>query len=110
MKAITTAELQNLKERGEAITLINTLPAESFAETHIPDSINIPRDQDDFAEKVEQAVGGKSQPIVVYCASEDCPSSTKAAKELESQGFTNVSDYEGGAKSWKQSGHELAHA
>lgn len=110
MKTISTADLRNLKDRGEPITMINTLPEEAFAESHIPDSINIPRDQADFAEKVEQTVGGKSQPIVVYCASRDCPSSTKAAKELESQGFTNVSDYEGGAKAWHDAGNELAHA
>ncbi|MFI4874507.1 MAG: rhodanese-like domain-containing protein [Blastopirellula sp. JB062] len=110
MKSISTDELRHLMQRGEAVTLINTLPAEHFAETHIPDSINIPLDSIDFADKVEQAVGGKSQPIVTYCASEDCPSSTKAAKALESQGFTNVSDYEGGAKAWKEAGLELSHA
>ncbi|PQO42976.1 rhodanese-like domain-containing protein [Blastopirellula marina] len=109
MKTITTDDLQNLKDRGEAITLIHTLSVDAFAESHIPDSINIPRDQMDFTEKVEQAVGGKSQPIVVYCASSECSSSTKAAKELESQGFTNVAEYVGGAQAWHESGHALEH-
>lgn len=107
MKKITTADLCDLRESGEAITLVNTLPAESFAQTHVPDSVNIPRQEADFTEKVEEVAGSKSEPVVVYCASESCKSSTKAAKELESQGFTNVSDYEGGANAWRAAGYEL---
>ncbi|REK18771.1 MAG: rhodanese-like domain-containing protein [Planctomycetota bacterium] len=88
-------------------TVINTLAPENFAQTRIPDSINIPQDQDDFAERVKEAAGGLEKPVVVYCASEQCQSSAKAAEKLDEAGFTEVYDFEGGAKAWREAGESL---
>lgn len=88
--------------------LINTLPEESFAETRLPKSVNIPLDRDDFVDRVEKEIGARNQPVVVYCASADCDSSSKAAHKLEEAGFTNVMEFEGGAKGWQEAGEQLA--
>ncbi len=107
MKTITATELKDRRTRGDKFALINTLSPDSFAKTKIPGAMNIPLEEDDFTRKVEQAVGGKDRPVVVYCASEQCHSSTKAAEQLEQAGFSKVTDFEGGAEAWKQAGESL---
>lgn len=108
MKTLSVQELKDRKQRGENFPLINTLSAEDFGKTKIPDSTNVPLESGDFVSRVEAAAGGKDQPVVVYCASEECQSSTKAAKKLEEAGFTEVYDFEGGAKAWREAGEPLA--
>ena len=100
MKTITTDELKALKEQNGDLTLVNTLSAGAFEGTKIPGAVNIPLESGDFAARVEQEAGGKTNPVVVYCASEQCNSSEKAAKKLEAAGFTAVSRYTGGAAAW----------
>lgn len=108
MKSIDFKQLKKLLEEGKNIPLINTLSEDHFENTQIPESINIPLESDDFVARVEQTIGGKDQPVVVYCASHDCPSSEKAAEKLEQAGFTQVYDFEGGAQEWLQEGQHLA--
>ncbi len=107
MQTISTQELLDKMERNENGILVNTLARDQFQKAHIPNSLNIPEQQPDFASQVEQAAGSKDQTIVVYCASEDCHSSEQAARKLEEAGFSNVYDYEGGSKSWSESGQQL---
>src|SRR5690606_27777104 len=110
MKTIDTRQLKQKIESGEEFVLINTLDEEHFDDTRIPRSINIPQSRDDFVEQVEKEASGKDATIVVYCASESCNSSTKGAQKLIDAGFRDVIDYEGGAETWKQAGHELVPA
>src|ERR1043165_4490332 len=83
MKTITTDGLKALKGQNGDLTLINTLAADQFEKTKIPGATNIPLASSDFAARVEQEGGGKDKPIVVYCASQQCNSSEKAAEKLE---------------------------
>jgi rhodanese-related sulfurtransferase len=101
MRTIKTSELQKMLDKDRDLTLVNTLGSESFAETRIPGAINIPQESQDFVTRVEQQAGGKDEPVVVYCASQQCDSSEKAAEKLEEAGFTNVLDYVGGAAAWQ---------
>lgn len=107
MKTITTEDLKALKDQNKNVTLVNTLAAESFQKTMIPGAINVPLDSNDFAARMEHEAGGKNKPIVVYCASQQCDSSEKAARKLESVGFTAVSRYTGGAAAWQQEAEEV---
>jgi rhodanese-related sulfurtransferase len=102
MKTITTDDLKALKGQNGDLTLVNTLAADAFEKTKIPGAINVPLDGGEFAARVERATGGKDKPVVVYCASQQCDSSEKAAKKLEAAGFTAVSRYTGGAAAWQQ--------
>jgi rhodanese-related sulfurtransferase len=111
MKTVSYDQLKKMKDGKDEFVLIDVLPAESFNEAHIPDSINIPLKQADFVAQVEEAVGGKDKKVVTYCASFDCPASHDAAEKLEKAGFTNVSAYEGGVKEWlEKSGKRQAAA
>jgi rhodanese-related sulfurtransferase len=107
MKTITTEELKSLRKKGEAPALINTLNADSFEMTRIPGAVNIPKDESDFVGRVEKEAGGKHNPVVVYCANEQCNSSEKAAEKLENAGFTNVLRYTGGAAAWQEETQDL---
>jgi rhodanese-related sulfurtransferase len=107
MKAITTDELKALYAQQDTLTLVNTLAAGEFAKTKIPGAVNIPLDGDDFVFRTEQKAGGKDKPVVVYCASEKCNSSEKAAQKLEDAGFTDVLRYTGGAAAWQNEAEEV---
>lgn len=107
MKTITTEDLKVLKGQSGDLTLVNTLAADAFEKTKIPGAINVPLEGDDFAASVEKEAGGKDKPVVVYCASQQCNSSEKAAHKLELAGFTDVSRYTGGAAAWKQDTEEV---
>lgn len=108
MKLLTTDELQSLPGRSEEFTLVNVLPYAEFAKTRIMKAVNIPLDEPDFEKRVERANGGKARTVVTYCASEDCPLSTRAAERLEKAGFKEVLDYKGGIKAWRAEKHPIA--
>lgn len=103
MTPITVDQLRSMQDRNTDLILINTLPAESFEETKIAGAVNIPQDQEDFIDRVEQTVGGRGKTLVVYCADAECQSSTHAAHKLEHAGFDKVFDFEGGYQAWRQS-------
>jgi rhodanese-related sulfurtransferase len=103
VQTISQSELQEKQKSYDDVTIINTLPDEDFEKTKIPGSINVPQHNEDFVERVSAAVmNNKQAEIVVYCASKQCDSSTQAARKLESAGFENIFDYEGGFKDWQQ--------
>ncbi len=107
MIPLKTEQLKKMRARNADIPVINVLARESHAERHIPDTENVPGDDDAFVDKVEKLAGDKSRPVVVYCASEECTASPKAAKKLEQAGFAEVYDYEGGIEAWKKAGERL---
>jgi rhodanese-related sulfurtransferase len=107
MKTIGTNELKSLLDK-HGVLLVNTLAAESFEKTRIPTAVNIPLDDRDFVERVENEAGGKDKPVVVYCASQQCNSSEWAAEKLETAGFAQVLDYAGGFTEWQDEAAEAA--
>ena len=108
MKCLTAIELDEMQQREEDFLLVNTLAEEHFDKTKISGAVNIPQQDADFVERVEKQAGSKDRLVVVYCADRDCQSSAKAAEQLEEGGFTNVRDFETGAKGWKETGHRMA--
>lgn len=108
MNTLTANELERLKGDNPNIPIINTLSRDDFRNKHIPDSFNIPVSEKKFAEKVEQTVNSKSDPVVVYCANQKCDASPTAAKKLENAGFENVYDFEGGMQAWEDAGLPVA--
>lgn len=107
MKTITTDQLKQLRDKHADLTLVNTLGAESFEKTRIPGAINVPLNDNNFAARVEKEAGGKDKPVVVYCASQQCDSSEKAAKKLDEAGFTDISRYTGGAAAWLKEAEQV---
>ena len=100
----TAKELKQAMTSDRPPIVINTLGPESYRSRRIPGSINVPTDE---IETAKDLVPAKDEPIVVYCANEDCDASPKAAQKLESMGYTNVKDLEAGYAGWRQAGFEL---
>jgi len=102
MQTLNRKQLKDMLDKHEDIAFINVLHREDFNREHIPGSVNVPYDESDFAQKVEQIAGSKQRPVVVYCASKECNASDKAAEKLEKAGFSKVYDYEGGTADWAE--------
>lgn len=108
MKTIDAQTVNQIVDREKDSVLIDVLPEEQFKKEHIPGAKNIPLESSDFLQRVERLVGGKSDRVIVYCASQDCDLSPKAAQKLESAGYTNVADFIGGIKEWKDAGLKVS--
>ena len=107
MQPITRDELKRMNEtQHEDFVLINVLPQEEFKKAHIRTSVNIPANNEQFVEHVEEAAGSKERKVVVYCASG--MRSLLAAVTLQEMGFTNVKSMAGGFAAWKAEGREVA--
>ena len=74
----------------EGAQLVEVLPAEEYAEEHLPGAINIPLKQLD-ANSAAQL--DKARPVIVYCWDYLCDMSPRAAARLDSLGFEQVYDY-----------------
>jgi rhodanese-related sulfurtransferase len=107
MKKIKAQELKTLLQKNPKLKIINVLPEEDFEEEHIPHSLNIPVESEDFVEQVTRQLSNKDETCVIYCASNDCPASTEACKKLEKAGFKNVLDFKGGMEEWKAAGNQV---
>jgi rhodanese-related sulfurtransferase len=107
MQTLTHEQLKAMLDRHDDLVLINVLGQEPFEQAHIPGSYNIPVGERDFVERVEDTVGNKHSKVVVYCASFECNASPTAARKLEQAGFSQVYDFEGGTKDWREAGYPL---
>lgn len=107
MKTLTVKDLKEMRREHRDLNVINVLSPNAFERAHIPGSINIPKERDDFVDEVAARVSSKSDPVVVYCASSDCHASPTAGKRLEAAGFTHVFDFEGGIKGWQDAGQPV---
>lgn len=101
MKSIGTDTLEQIMKEQRDIPVINVLDEDQYRDRHIKGSINVPYSSENFTERVASVAKSKESPVVVYCASETCDASTKAAKTLEQAGFQRVYDFEGGTKAWQ---------
>lgn len=104
MDTITTEELEQLKESGKPFKLVDVLSTEHFQDEHIQGAVNLPLEN--IASEAMNRFDMEEE-IVVYCKDENCSASPKAAAKLESIGFQNVRDYEGGLKAWKEAGNKV---
>lgn len=108
MRIVSARQLFKMREEHDDFALIDVLETESFEREHLPGARNVPlRSPEDFAGRVESMVGGKHRAVVVYCASEECDASSRAAVALEEAGFRDVTDFEGGLSAWRAAGYEL---
>lgn len=108
VETVSADEVKRSIENDRA-AVVNVLPREYFEDEHIPNSINITYGEEErYLEEFKEF--DKDDEIIVYCASASCESSPEAAETLESVGFENVKDYEGGIAGWKDHGYEVESA
>lgn len=107
METINAEQLKQMRERNEDFVLVNTLDEAHFEKTKIPGAVNIPQSEREFVQRVQTQAGSKNKKIVTYCASTECKSSEQGAEKLEAAGFTNVYDFQAGARGWTEAGEKL---
>lgn len=107
MQTITAEELKKILTGDDRTPVINVLKPDDYEKRHIPSTINIPLDDQDFVNRVQERIEDKSRPVIVYCAKKACDASEKAAKQLERAGFTQVKDYAEGTEGWKSAGYRV---
>jgi rhodanese-related sulfurtransferase len=82
---------------AEGAQLVEVLPADEYAEQHLPGAINIPLKELDAS---TVAVLDRARPVIVYCWDSVCDLSPRAACRLETLGFEQVYDYVAGKYDW----------
>lgn len=102
MDTISREDLKAKLDRGDPFLLVETLPPESYEESHLPGAVNLPPDR--IRHDVEELLPDKSRTIIVYCGSPSCDASEKAGRALEEMGYESVLDYAGGKSDWIDAG------
>ncbi|TVQ33469.1 MAG: rhodanese-like domain-containing protein [Geminicoccaceae bacterium] len=106
MTDIDRDQVQRMMDEQAAV-VVDVLPPESYAESHLPGAINVPLG-DDFDTAIATTVANKAQPVIVYCWDESCPASPEAAARMEALGYTRVYDYVAGKADWLAAGKPVA--
>lgn len=86
-------------ERDADFDLVDTLPAAPYERHHLPGAIHIV--SDDIEDDAPRRLPDRDRTVVVYCGSESCQRSAKAAARLESLGYSDVREYVEGRKDWE---------
>lgn len=105
MRDVTASEVHRTIDREKEAVVIDVLSPESYAEKHVPGSINVPSEEPGFVERVREKVPSKETPVVLYCSGPDCQASPKAALRLERAGYQDVREFRGGLEEWESSGY-----
>ncbi len=109
IRSVKLARAHELWQQGETLFLDVRSP-EEFADLHVPRAINVPEEKIAHQQELEKAgILGlpRDRQILVYCNTEKCNSSLKAAKHLQSLGFTRVMAFLGGFQAWDEAGYEV---
>ncbi len=101
VRAIGIDHLRRMMESGERLVLLDVRSRSDYDKEHIKGARPLPLDEIDTKAK---AMLKPDDDIIVYCDSFVCSASTSAAKILGRIGYTNVRDYKGGIREWKQAG------
>lgn len=103
METITADELKEKLDEEEDFVLIDVLSGDSFERLRIPGSVNVPVPE--IEDDASKEIPSKESEVVVYCASEACRASPRAAAKLEEMGYENVVDFEDGLAGWEEAGY-----
>lgn len=102
-----TIDRETLKQKldnNDDFHLVEVLAEKEFNRLHIKGAEHI-----QFGEIAKEANQrfDKGDFIVVYCADKECKASPIAAEKLDSLGYTEVYDFEGGKEAWREAGYDM---
>ena len=98
---ITRDELAAAIETG-AVTVVDTLGGEYYAQQHLPGARALVLA--DVDAQVSTVLPDRDAAIVTYCSNPACPYSGQVADRLTSLGYTNVRKYREGIQDWAEAG------
>jgi rhodanese-related sulfurtransferase len=91
--------VRRLTDKGAQ--LVEVLPAADYEGDHLPGAISLPLRR---LEREATEVLDPDRPVIVYCWDSACDLSPRAARRLETFGFTKVYDYVEGKLDWLAAG------
>jgi rhodanese-related sulfurtransferase len=98
---ITRDELKTAIDAG-AVTVIDALGGEYYAQQHLPGALALVRD--DVDAQAPTLLPDLGAAIVTYCSNTACPNSGQVADRLTRLGYTNVRKYREGIQDWTEAG------
>ncbi len=103
METISIEDLKKKIDAGDNIQIVDVRGRECCYDLgHIPGALSIPLNK--LEERAPHELD-KKRPVIVYCGGFSCTLSPRAAHLLSSHlEFSDVSDYAGGIKEWRDSG------
>ena len=101
---ISRAEIRR-RLRDPSLTIVDVLPAASYAEGHLPGAIGLPVEE--VTARASLVLPDRDAEIAVYCGGPTCPRAEHAASLLRELGYSKVRHYHGGIAEWTQAGEPL---
>lgn len=102
-KVESVQQIKSRIEKGEKVVLLDVRTPEEYKSGYIAKSISLPLDV--IGQKVESAVKDKNAQIIAYCNTG--VRSKKAVEVLQSLGYKNIVDMEGGMAAWKKADYAV---
>lgn len=102
IREVTAEDVQAMRDRGDAVVLVDVREPAEWAAGHVAGATAIPRGLLEF--EVESKVPRDAQ-VVVYCAAGG--RSALAADTLQQMGYENVASLQGGIQAWADAGGEI---
>ncbi|KIQ64990.1 sulfurtransferase [Kitasatospora griseola] len=98
---ITRADLSAAIDAG-AVTVVDTLAGEYYAQQHLPGALALhPSEVDALAAAL---LPDRAAAIVTYCSNPACSNSGQVADRLTALGYTDVRKYREGIQDWVEAG------
>jgi rhodanese-related sulfurtransferase len=104
---VPLADVIAIQENQKA-TLVDARSAEEYAAGHIPGSRSLPYYEMDKRQAVALEGLALDAPLVLYCEGVGCELSFFLGRELQAQGYTNISIFYGGYPEWSNAGLPVA--
>lgn len=111
---ISADELKSSIDSNEDFLLVNTIPADRFAETKIKGAVNagLPKEMKDLKPEEKEAFlktlgDDKDKKIVIYCGFTACERSHVGAVLAKEAGYKNVYRFPGGIAAWLDAGNKI---
>ncbi|WP_354637342.1 rhodanese-like domain-containing protein [Kitasatospora camelliae] len=98
---VTRAELAEAIE-ADAVTVVDTLGGEYYAQQHLPGALALVLA--DVDAQAPTVLPDRDAAIVTYCSNPACPNSGQVADRLTKLGYTNVRKYREGIQDWVEAG------
>ncbi len=102
IQTITPRALDDLRQRGETVDLIDVRTPVEYREIHAEIAQSVPLDRLDPIAVMEARNGGGEEQLYVICRSGG--RGRQAAERFQAAGFSNVVNVEGGTTAWEQAG------
>ncbi|NEQ67321.1 MAG: hypothetical protein F6K21_17790 [Symploca sp. SIO2D2] len=106
ISTISPAALKALIDSNSSLQLIHPLTEESFAQSHIPNSINLCVYEIAFEEKAKAQLDPET-PTVAYGQNNSFEAASLASEKLAECDFKDIRILEGGLEGWIQKGYEV---